>query len=44
MSDELDDFTAQLNSAEGALPAAAKSGAGAPAQPGAEGAGQFTPE
>ena len=36
MSDELDDFTAQLNSADGAQPTAA-SGSGAPAQPGAPG-------
>lgn len=53
MSDELDDFTAQLNTAEAE---GAKSGAGEPAQPtpgigpqppgaaGAAGAGQYSPE
>lgn len=34
MADELDDFTAQLNSAEGSVAGGAKSGAGAPATAG----------
>lgn len=43
MSDELDDFTAQLNSADGAQPTAA-SGSGAPATAAGAGGQNFTPE